>query len=262
MYKHPSTPRSIGGVLDDTIQLYKASFASCWLFGLLMGLVSFGFSLYVLSPNGTPLTPTEQFALMKTPTFLIGYLLLIAISLLIYGAVTANVYAVSRGEQPGVRSGLATGLRVWLSMFFAGLVFAIIIVCGLVLLILPGIYLMTRLQLWPVAVVGDRNGPMQSLGTSWRLVQGHWWRTFTVFAVLVIIAAVVFSVFGMLAGFTAAAMRLSPADALVATQGVSLVATVFTIPAFPSALVAIYHDLKLRKEGGDLAARMSNVQPA
>ena len=40
MYQKPAVPRSIGGVLDDSLQLYKASLPSCWLPALLVSLVT------------------------------------------------------------------------------------------------------------------------------------------------------------------------------------------------------------------------------
>jgi hypothetical protein len=42
----------------------------------------------------------------------------------------------------------------------------------------------------------------------------------------------------------------------ITIQGVSIVANVFILPMVPAVLIAIYRDLKLRREGGDLAARV------
>jgi hypothetical protein len=43
----------------------------------------------------------------------------------------------------------------------------------------------------------------------------------------------------------------------VLIQGISLLGNTLISPLYAAVLVAIYHDLKLRKEGADLAGRVS-----
>jgi hypothetical protein len=40
------------------------------------------------------------------------------------------------------------------------------------------------------------------------------------------------------------------------------VVSVFILPMLPAALLAIYYDMKMRREGGDLLARANSLQPA
>src|SRR6185312_2273186 len=40
MYTRPTAPRSIGGVLDDAIRLYRAAFSRCWVLALGGGVLS------------------------------------------------------------------------------------------------------------------------------------------------------------------------------------------------------------------------------
>ena len=40
MYTLPTAPRPIGGVLDDAIGLYRATFKRCWLLALISGVFS------------------------------------------------------------------------------------------------------------------------------------------------------------------------------------------------------------------------------
>ena len=47
----------------------------------------------------------------------------------------------------------------------------------------------------------------------------------------------------------------------LALQGVAVFVSIFTISAIPAALVAIYRDLTLRREGSDLAARLGALAP-
>ena len=40
MYVQPAAPRPIGGVIDDAIKLYRASFRTCWPIALIASVVS------------------------------------------------------------------------------------------------------------------------------------------------------------------------------------------------------------------------------
>jgi hypothetical protein len=44
-------------------------------------------------------------------------------------------------------------------------------------------------------------------------------------------------------------------------QVVGVIVSIFTLSAIPAALVAIYRDLLLRREGSDLAARLGALAP-
>jgi len=66
---------------------------------------------------------------------------------------------------------------------------------------------------------------------------------------------------GIIGGIMVAIFKPSAATILVDTQLISAVLNIFFVPLFPAALVATYLDLKLRARGGDLAVRISNLQP-
>ena len=93
MYTRPTAPRAIGGVIDDAIRLYRASFRSCWPIALLSSIVTTGMSLYVLSlfpALETVRDPALMWQLFK-PSALWSWLLLPGIaSLLLLGAVTVS----------------------------------------------------------------------------------------------------------------------------------------------------------------------------
>lgn len=55
----------------------------------------------------------------------------------------------------------------------ATLVAGILIIIGLLLLILPGIYLIIRFALFPAAVMVDDRGPLEGLSASWDRTKGH-----------------------------------------------------------------------------------------
>jgi hypothetical protein len=275
MYHRPSTPQSIGGVLDDTLQLYKASFASCWLPALLTALVSGAFGYFVLA---VPLTNLPQanpmLALMDRykdlgPGYNLGNIAVWLITLVFSGVMIANIAAVSRAETPVFRSALALALRRLLAMIGASILFGIAVGAGAILLLIPGLYVGVRLMLYLVPLIVDSQGPLQSLGTSWRLVGGNWWRALTVVSVLFIILFVVELLLGALTGVVGVFIGGRPADAShliakasLATLAAGVVVRIFTAPLICAMGVALYHDLVLRKGGADLEARLGALPQA
>ncbi len=268
MYQRPTVPRSIGGVLDDTFQLYKASFSSCWLPMVLVGLIGAASGFYRFS-NVTPVAPGAGLRdlLLQFQATPPGYqavsLLVLLLDLVLYAVLILNIVAVSRGETPSFGASLGTALRRTPALIGAVLVFAIAVFVGLVLLIVPGIYVLNRLQLFMVPLVTGPEGPGTSLSTSWRLVGGHWWRTaILVFVMLAILYVLDLALVALAAAIVA--VFHGGASGLVQSAGsfvmgsivVSAIVGIFTTPLFVTVFVTVYQDLLLRKGGGDLEARL------
>jgi hypothetical protein len=269
MYQKPTVPRSIGGVLDDTFQLYKASFSSCWqpmliitLIGLASGFYRFS-AVPAVAAAGTGLRDLLQ-QFQATPR---GYravnLLVMVVNLVLYAALLLNIVAVSRGAVPSFGASLTAALRRAPALIVAAIIFFIAVVVGFILLIVPGFYLANRLQLFVVPLVTESQGPVESLGTSWNLVGGHWWRTATLMFVMLAIMYVLDLALVALAG-AVVAVAGGGAASLARGAGAfvfgSLILTglvgIFTTPLFVTVFVTVYQDLVLRKGGGDLEARL------
>lgn len=271
MYSRPTVPRSIGGVLDDTLQLYKASLPSCLLPAFLASLITAVLSYFIvatmpMTPGAIP--PAEIMARYRgmIGQFGIWYLIVIAASLVLYGTLIANIVAVSRGETPTFGASVALGARRAPALFVASIIFMIAITAGLILFIIPGIYVWNRFQLYMVPLVAESQGPGTSLGSSWRLVGGHWWRTTTIVFVVFVIMFVLELILGAIAGtigvFAGGGAELASNPALMAarismlTMLIGAIVRVFTFPLIFAAFVAVYQDLGLRKGGADLEARL------
>jgi len=263
MYARPTAPLTIGGVVDDAIKLYRESFRACWPLALLASLVigSFGIALtFYARTSGTGIAGfAAAMALYRQPPVLAFYVLQMVLSLAFYGALIASQDAVANGAVP-----LSTGeaLGVGFTRLGRGVMAAIlcwvVITVGLVLLIIPGLYFMVVLCLWLVALYADDAGAMESLQVSRELARGYWWRTATIlsvaFIIILVFSMVVTFVAGALAAVAVASHDLGSIQIMI--QAVSIVANVFILPMVPAVLIAIYRDLKLRREGGDLAARV------
>lgn len=99
------------------------------------------------------------------------------------------------------------------NLIIVGILSCLAIVAGLVLFILPGIWIGVMLGFAMYFVLQDKKNPIEALGASWNLVKGRWWATFArlfvpnlvyqlvlgaiVWAVIMIFVAIGFGIVGL-----------------------------------------------------------------
>jgi hypothetical protein len=275
MYIRPTAPRPIGGVLDDAVRLYRASFSRSWLLALIGGALGGAFGLYTTLHMGSlavaraPATVAAATALLArlsamehTPAMWVSYLLITLTWLVIRAALIARQNAIATGGDESLGSALTGSLRRLPALIVAAIIWGLALAVGFALLLVPGIWLAGQLQLWLVALVAEDVGPLKALARSWTLIERNWWRASVTVGVAVIIVWVLSLLDVPAAGLALLVFRASPAMVLLVSQLLGIVVGIFTMPMLTVVLVAMYHDLRLRREGADLAARVSTVQTA
>lgn len=250
MYEVPTGPQSIGGVLDSGFRLYKASLGRTFALALVAALV-----FAPMNPLGLRIDTVDPMVLI------VGISVGIVATLILYGAIIARIAAVANGGEIATGAALGIGLRRCLALFISCLAYSLAMVGGLVLLIIPGIYLMVSLAFGVFAVVADRKGPLESLSYSYRTVRGHWWRTaglFTIIGIMLLAFTVLVALFTTLPMFMNPQAAFDPAAVSWYIDYIlsPLLSGVFT-PLWCALFMAAFFDLKLRHEGGDLAARIA-----
>ncbi len=147
----------------------------------------------------------------------------------------------------------------------------IAVIGGLATLVLT-IWISIRLTLAVPAVVLEGAGPISALSRSWQLVQGSWWRVFGISLLAGVVVAVIggilqlpFSIVGSLAGggggfptmFNAGSSTVAAAAPTVLSVVIgaigSIIAATCTRPISAGVTVLLYTDMRIRKEGLDLA---------
>jgi hypothetical protein len=274
MYALPRAPRPIGGVVDDVFHLYRASFSRCWALALIAAVLTGANSLYLqqqlrgLTPRGAA-TPASAMTLMNqlhalqhSAGVLVSYLAMMLIWVVIRAAILCRQHAVAMGDEDTAGAALGFGLRRLPSMIGAGIVWALAIGVGMLLLLIPGIWLWGRFELWLAALCVEDLGPLKALGRSWQLIEGNWWRATTIMTVVLIIIMVLSLTGGAVVGVVVGVSHGNLPSINLASTLVTAVINIFTIPILTAAMLSIYYDCKLRREGGDLAVRLSALQPA
>jgi hypothetical protein len=298
----PSSPQSVGGILDAWLRLFRVSFSRCWALAAVATLM-----VAILIFLVEPVRPPQAMSLWRQRLWLLSVLnkpqgslasvLVTLIRLLISGALLAAQVAVFRGRSLTFVAALTTGLSRFPRML-AGFVLCAIVALGtgtavgtlvavsvglgaalalhplnggaahtfgvavaVIFIMIPAMYMFVRLALWQSAIFAEGDSATGAIGHSWRLVKGHWWRTT---AILFVSAVVIFTLntvtpllFGLVLGVFNAHTTGLPVglSTLRFVQVLSQTTWVVTLPLATSISLTIYHDLKLRHEGADLAAR-------
>jgi len=241
-------PRGIGEILATAFQLYRRYWRTLLGIAALV-VVPLTLLQYVLGHwLRTQGEVTRSGVVVSTSFWAAASASLLAalVGLLLYqvltGAITRAIAAEVVGEDPGVEQSYRFGfVRLW-SVLLVSVLVGLATVAGLILFIIPGIYIGVRLAVSIQALVVEGKRGTEAMGRSWALVVGHWWHAFGTLVVAAIITGLVNSV--ITAPFSAGAWFV---------QGVAAaVATIVTLPYGSLVGVLLYLDLRARKERLDL----------
>jgi hypothetical protein len=268
-YELPSAPLSIGGVLDNAIRLYRHVMRRCWPLAVIYAVVAGAFGLVwalalakVIADPAHP-DPRQILALFMSPLTLGGFLVAITIYMALYGALVKGEVALARGDQSfSVGTALGAGLRRLPAVLLASLLSGLAVSVGFAFLLIPGVYLLVKMQLWVVAMFVDDTSALESINRSWRLTDKRWWRTFVILSVALILVYVFVWAFAFIVGVLGKVAQFSFADRLIVNQIISFFSNIIVVPMIVAISIVMYHDYKLRSEGGDLAMRVGSLGKA
>jgi hypothetical protein len=258
-------PLEIGDLLDETFRMYRRHFV---LFAGLSVICAIptaavtGFTLFTVF--NTVLTPGSS-RITFDPTILIwlGIFFLVTLALVPfqYGAVT---YAASESAlgRPVTLSGVLRGV---LRRYFPLLGYMVLIsLMAIAFCLLP-------LWIWiwvgwcvvmPVMFI-ENVGLLQAMGRSWRLVQGRWWRTFLVLFLMFVVYYVVSLALRAFLALGQALLQLVVSQLVIVwiAAATSAIVDSLVYPVVQIAIVLIYFDLRVRKEGLDLFQQAQRISP-
>jgi hypothetical protein len=232
-------PRDVGALFRDSLSVF---FRHSLLFVLLSAAVVVPVQLIVEGIGLERLTSSYD----DSPTlaeaavpFVVEFVVMVPIisAICIYA-----LQAIAAGERPSPGQVLVSGFEAFTPLFTAVLLAAVGIAAGLLILIVPGIYLAVRWYFVPQAVVIEGARGVAPLVRSGELIQGFWWRTFG----LVVLANLALAIPAFLLLTPFAALADSTDRALWALVGSMLVTTV-TTPFIALYSTFLYYDLLARR---------------
>jgi hypothetical protein len=161
----------------------------------------------------------------------------------------AILLLVFRPGALSVGGAIAAGLGLLIFYLVANFLATIAFLLGLILFIVPGLYLIGRLlPLAPVIVAENRRNPIEALSRTWALTKGHGWAVLGMFLLVFIAGFILTAVIGGIIGailILALPEHLSAFLNLVVSSVLSAALQVVTIFLY----AAIYRALAARAEG-------------
>ncbi len=252
-------PLEVGDLLDETFRMYRRNFVLFAGISVIVSIPSaalsgYGYSLFgnILQQTTTGAAPNFGFLETTLPALAIGALVNLALVPFFYATV---VYAACESAQ---------GRSVTASEIVSAVVRRYFPLLGYFLLIGLMVVAFCLIPLWiwiwvgwlvvvPVMFVEDV-GLAQAMGRSWRLVEGRWWRTFLVIFLIFIIqyvARLALNAFIALAQYLL--LIVAPSGMVLVIAGATQVIVDSLVnPVLQIAVVLVYFDLRVRREGLDL----------
>jgi hypothetical protein len=240
-------PRRVGEILGDAFRLYARHWQN--LIVLVAVIVVPLSILQVLLGDlwireGLTTEEVQNGVEVSTGTVVggvFGSLVFFAISVLMWtiltGAITRAAAGTFLGRDLDIGESYRYGFERFWSIVLVGVLSALAIAAGFLLLIVPGFIVLTFLSCGiPALVIEDTRG-REALRRSWNLVRGYGWHVFGT----IIVAALINGLFSSL-------LTAPFGDNYAARSIVAAIASVITMPFMALVGVFIYLDMRVRKE--------------
>jgi hypothetical protein len=265
----PSRPQSVGEILDAAFRIFRATVLKCLPLAALALIAGQLPNIYYLATGGVAAMVAASYRPLWWVLYFIGYV----ISVLIWSMILLRQYAVATGGGAASESVSVAVLRrapaivlTWILMGLAILIWFLpvgmlhgttILGAGL-LLAIPATYVGVRVLPSWVAQLLTEKGPAASVTYSWNLTGGSFWRLSVIYTVAVILLFVLYMLSGVLA--VVLALPFARGDIAVLTAVSTVVVVIMGAigtPFYSALALAVFGDLTVRKEGADLAQRIS-----
>jgi hypothetical protein len=267
-------------VLDLTFRIYRATFVKCLAFatcGVIAGQLAGIYAL--IKGRSLPQAPgaagmagmAGMLGAMQDGVFVTLYIVGVVLTVIFYAAVILRQQAIITDGNVGSelstalrRAPALIGLLLLVGLAFVACFVPIVVTSGALRVLLAlavavvvcyGVVAVSCAQ--TILLVEDER-PAASLMRSWRLTTGNFWRLSLIYTVALIILIALYLVIASVAGFLAGVLGHGDVAMVTAfAEVIGIVLGALATPFYGALQLAVLADLKVRKEGADLAQRIS-----
>lgn len=242
-------PMTAGVLLDRAFRLYTGNFA------LMLGItaaayVPFYLLMLAIESSIQGSLPAQDGSL-ATLLFQLLFMILWA-SIAFPLATGATTYAVSErylGNEVTIAEALRRGLSHFWPLSIAQITATIRVLCGFLLLIVPGILWMLSYSLIVPAIVIEGQRALPSLRRSRDLIKGYRGKAFCILLVVNLLQVVLAGGVGLIARMF---LNSDAGSGAVINSAVNNLLSIVFTPLGIIAAILLYYDMRIRKEGFDL----------
>ena len=237
---------SVGGILGEAWQLYTRFFTRFFVIAAIVSVVINLLNAIVGSVVGSGTGAAVLLAFVSLLVSLVG-------TFWLQGALAYAVADVRDGRIDTTVGEVFERVRPQLgTLILAGVLAALGIACGFVLLIVPGLILLTWWCLIVPVIVLEGKHVGESFGRSRELVRGHGWTVFGVVVITAILTAIAAGIIESIFSFLGDFLRYWIGGTI---------ASAITTPFFAVALTLMFFRLAELERGADVPAMAPDAPP-
>ncbi len=255
-------PLSIAEIIDAAFRLYRRHFGRLVAIAAVvyvpLAIIEALLAAVLLStatrmPQGAGQPPTGLLAGMGIGMLVIGLLAMIGY-MLAYAAMTVAISREYLGQDITPGEAYQQVIPSLGTLIVTAILVAVVVGIGMMLCIIPGVYLAVALTFAIPVVVLEGLGATAALSRSMELVRGYWLRVFgTMFLLGLIVGLIQMAILWPVNMIVVAGIsHSSPAAGQAISQLVNTLASMVLFPLSMTGLIVLYYDLRVRKEGFDL----------
>ncbi len=212
---------AVGNVINETFSIYGANLGPLIGSALVVFIVVGIIAGILLAVGGVVLALLAAIARLAGEALYVGF-------------VVKLVEDVRDGRRDQTMGDLVSAAAPSIMSLIAfGILFGIGVGIGFVLIIIPGLILLTMWSVGAPAIVAEGAGPIEAFGRSWRLVRGNGWSVFGALLLTLIIV--------ILVGFVLGAIATPIGNGAIVVA--SIISGALTAPIFALAVTVIFYDL-------------------
>ena len=219
---------SIGDTLGEAWRLYTGHLGRFFLTALVVYAVLDLFSALADAASGDSTLAAVVWGLIATVVSIVGFFW-------VQGALVETVRDVRDGRADRTLAETYQGVQSRLpALIAAGIIAGIAIIIGLILLIVPGLFLITIWSMIGAVIVLEGRSAGESFSRSREIVRGHGWSVFGLLVIVFIVVSIAEGLIGLL---------FSPLPDFFDAWIGGLVAHSLTIPFAVAAVTTAYFKL-------------------
>lgn len=250
MFEFSKTKLSILDIWKVSFNLYRQTIAKVWYLAFLMMallLTSITISAKLKGPVAAISKEATKAAAQTQPANPLAHLTVggvlvnvigIVLALFIMAVILHRMYNLAANPDFKLATSIQFVLSKYLIIFSCMLLIYVVVSAGILLFILPGVFLGILFLFSLLFILFDDAGWLSAIKRSCQLVWGNWWRTFAVFIVPAILITVIQNFIPLIFGIRHVWLNVFI---------ISLVISVIK-PYLDAVLLIQFNDLKLRQQ--------------
>lgn len=254
MFEISTSPQSIGGVLLNSIKLFKKTWLKLLPVSVVLVSVVIFLNMFLPVQQINALALHQQVNLFALSQQIpMKYLVITAFTVVVmfwlFLIMFYRCYQIMIVADNGYFAAAVRAFFRFLSCLIALFFYMIAVGLGAVCFVLPGIFLLILLIYSGLGVLIDDKTIFESFAYSAKLVWGNWWRTLMVFLISFILVIILMLIIMVIASLIFVnLLHMTVHDYTIVMNIVAVVLVLFMWIIFVNVFVCQYYDLKLRRQ--------------